>query len=254
MAFGPYLWLISLAFTALSGASSADNDRNLGRRALLVEWQTCSTPGWIPACPGSSICSRIKNKFTNPLSTGEAPCVPPGAICCSNDLYVMPPGNCLDGTQPITTAGDGGGSTAIEPLPTADVLNEVWYTTFTWYYWYYYYTFIDVSTVFTSIEYTSVTTVSLTATDSAQASSLFNEFSATAIFPTPTQTTTALSGSVTRSTPPVTMTATSNNTVSTSKPTAVVAAGARAAATGDWILLTLGVGLFCLVPGFVIAL
>ncbi|EXK77784.1 hypothetical protein FOQG_17516 [Fusarium oxysporum f. sp. raphani 54005] len=238
MAFGTYLWLISLAFTALSGASSADNDRDLGRRALLVERQTCSTPGWIPACPG------------------DFPCVPPGAICCSDDFtYAMPPDNCPDGTQPITTAGDGGGSTAIEPLPTTDVLNEVWYTAeITWYYWYYYYTFIDVSTVFTSIKYTSVTTVSLTATDSAQASSLFNEFSATAIFPTPTQTTTALSGSVTKSTPPVTMTATSNNTVSTSKPTAVVAAGARAAATGDWILLTLGVGLFCLVPGFVIAL
>ncbi|KAM5526578.1 hypothetical protein FOXYSP1_21020 [Fusarium oxysporum f. sp. phaseoli] len=193
-----------------------------------------------------------QNKFTNPLSTGYFSCVPPGAICCSdNYTYVMPPDNCPDGTQPITTAGDGGGSTAIEPLPTTDVLNEVWYTTeFTWYYWYYYYTFIDVSTVFTSIEYTSVTTLSITATDSAQASSLFNEFSATAIFPTPTQTTTALSGSVTKSTPPMTMTATSDNTVSTSKPTAVVAAGARAAATGDWVLLTLGVGLFCLVPGF----
>lgn len=45
------------------------------------------------------------------------PCVPPGAICCSDGVhYAMPPNTCPDGTDPVATAPESSSATA---QPTA---------------------------------------------------------------------------------------------------------------------------------------
>jgi len=80
------LLTIALAAGAVS-ASSLASDNTLGKRSTLAARQTCSTEGWIPACPGVFAC------------------IPPGGICCDDGIsYAMPPETCPEGTLPITTA------------------------------------------------------------------------------------------------------------------------------------------------------
>ncbi|KAK3316972.1 hypothetical protein B0H66DRAFT_641708 [Apodospora peruviana] len=238
MAFSK-LSLLALAVAVLSSVVSATELEadSLGKRSVLAERQTCRTVGWIPACPG------------------EFACVPPGAICCSDGLtYVMPPRTCPDGQEALTTAGVVPTITAPPPPPPAastTIIDYVWYTyTYTWYYWYYYYIYIDItSTQLVSTQVSSVTTLSVSATDSAAASSYFAGFTATAVFPTPTQTATPISA------PPVAPSETfssffsassvviyptggsgngsSNATITTGAPTSIVTAGASKVQIGS---------------------
>lgn len=118
----------------------------------------------------------------------------------------MPPDTCPNGSQPVTTAGLSSPSTSVPssqstittpPIVTQTLLPYAYYTfTITWYYWYYYFTYvqIDAATVTTSYQVTTITTVSVQATDEEQATSNFRTLSATLVFPTPTQAVTALSG------------------------------------------------------------
>ncbi|OCL12219.1 hypothetical protein AOQ84DRAFT_228031 [Glonium stellatum] len=199
--YAPF-WLF---FTTISAIALANEPINVLKRSpVLEDRQECANPAWIPACPGFFAC------------------IPPGGICCSDGFtYVMPPETCPDGTQPIATA-----ITASTPAPTitrapttAAISTQIyysyeWYTAeFTWYYWYYYYTYIALSTVLTSTEITTYTTVSFSATDSVKASALFSSFSYTMRFPTPTQTVTSLIGA-----PPASFSAFSTST-SASTPT-----------------------------------
>jgi hypothetical protein len=122
-------------------------------------------------------------------------------------------------------------------------------TEFTWYYWYYYWTYIAISsnTVVASYQVTSVTTVSVKATDSAEAAALFNSLSATFMFPTPTQTTTTLQGS----SPSLTMpkpTATTSGSI-TPPPFTGAAAPLRPGMTTSWIGCEWALGVLALLPG-----
>ncbi|KAM7197601.1 hypothetical protein V8F33_005567 [Rhypophila sp. PSN 637] len=192
-------------------AAAVELEAVVGKRSLIAGRQTCSIAGWIPACPG-------------PFS-----CVPPGAICCSDGIsYAMPPEVCPDGTQPIATATTGGPPPVITtpPPPPPPVVSFTWYTyTITWYYWYYYYIYIDItSTQLVSMEKTSFTTISYSATDAAAASSYFESFTATAVFPTPTQTNTPVSGAPPppSSTPPSYPTSTPSETTTYAPSSAVI--------------------------------
>jgi hypothetical protein len=161
----------------------------VGKREELVERQsTCSTAGYIPACPG----------FFK--------CVPPGAICCDDNIsYAMPPKTCPRGTQPLTTAGVVGTPSSITSAPAPPASTQIALTYFTyritWYYYYYYYTFIAGATNTYSYEVTTISTVSVQATNTAQAELLFKSLSATIAKPTPSQTATSFSGAVPSATP-----------------------------------------------------
>jgi hypothetical protein len=98
---------------------------------------------------------------------------------------VMPPDQCPDSTQPVTTALTESSppstitSTAAQ-LSSTTVVSYTFFTTeFTWYYWYYYLTYLPIysSTATTSSQVTAVTTVSVSATDSADATLLFYSLS-----------------------------------------------------------------------------
>jgi hypothetical protein len=109
----------------------------------------------------------------------------------------MPPQTCPDGTQPVATAIVSSPAATITTPPAATQTLLTYYSfTITWYYYYYYLTYlqIDAATVTTSSQVTSLTTVSVQATDEAEATSLFHSLSATLALPTPKQTTTSLSG------------------------------------------------------------
>ena len=139
----------------------------------------------------------------------------------------MPPETCPDGTEPVATA-----ITVSVPAPkiTAAPIsiaassqiyyNYIWYTTeITWYYWYYYYTYNDLSTVVASTEFTTYTTISVSATDSVEVSALFSSLTYTMNFPTPTQTTTSLVGVPPTSVPRPTSISTPTPTLSVTKST-----------------------------------
>ncbi|KAF5879385.1 uncharacterized protein Bfra_006594 [Botrytis fragariae] len=76
-------------------------------------------------------------------------------------------------------------SITLTPIP----VYEYYYYTITWYYWsyyYYYYTIhLDLSTSTRSTQITTTTTISVYETNSAAASSSFQQLSATLSFPTP---------------------------------------------------------------------
>ncbi|OCK94669.1 uncharacterized protein K441DRAFT_659515 [Cenococcum geophilum 1.58] len=195
-------WLIFTAIPAMALPSEPINV--LKRSSALKDRQECENPNWIPACPGLFAC------------------IPPGGICCSDGYtYVMPPETCPDGTEPVATA-----ITVLVPAPTITVAptsvaassqiyyNYIWYTTeITWYYWWYYYTYYALSTVVSSTEITTYTTISVSATDSVEASALFSSLTYTMNFPTPTQATTSLIG--VSPTPPLRPTSTSTPTPAT---------------------------------------
>ncbi|RYP55211.1 hypothetical protein DL768_000205 [Monosporascus sp. mg162] len=178
MRFCARLSLFSLVVSAVAGSESVVANLKM-RSTGLQERQECRDPGWIPVCP--------------------------------------------DGTQPIATAGSSSPVPTITDAPSTSaqtVTEYIWFTTqFTWYYWYYYYTYISIeqTTVLTSSEAYSTTAVSVSATDSAQASILFSSFSATWSFPTPTQTATSLIGSATQTAVP-TSTIAPTTTITTSSP------------------------------------
>jgi hypothetical protein len=155
--------------------------------------------------------------------TGAFPCIPPGAVCCSDDItYVNPPEVCPDGTSPVATAISSDTlsattATITTPPPAPTVLPPVteytWYTwTFTYTYYYYYYYYFSLSYDLTSIQTTYYTTVSFTATDDVAASSLLAELSSSLSEEIPTQTVTPTSGG----TPVQTSTPTAYTSVSAS--------------------------------------
>lgn len=242
MVFGKSLLYLPLALSYALGIALASRDVSIGKRAAPIEERqrnTCSTPGWIPACPG-----LFK-------------CVPPGAICCSDGFtYVMPPRTCPQGQTPLATATieDPAPTITTPPATTITVIDYTWYTfTVTYYYYYTYYTIIDATTsILYSTRLTSFTTVSLTATDSAAATSLFDEYSKTVILPTPTQTESIVTPieTVTVESEPTTTasftvsTSAVNGTISLVLPTStssVVQAGAgRNGAVGGLLGLVLG--------------
>ncbi len=199
--------LISPLFTIGSSAEPTDAGIIRKRSILLENRQLrCVNPSWIPACPGklSTFDGTGTRKLTKSRrSQGSFPCLPPGGICCSDDTYVLPPEICPDGSRPVATAIKEQASAPTPAITSAVEFTEAafsytWFTTeYTWYYWYYYYTYIAVgqSTIITSSQATSVTTVSVSATASAQASALFESLRNTLSFPTPKQTATALVGS-----------------------------------------------------------
>lgn len=164
------LALFALFTTTL--ASDPDHESVNKRSAPLDARQgRCSRPGWIPACPGFYAC------------------VPVGALCCADGInYAMPPDTCSDGAIATATIGAATTVTLAPSLTTRTVIGYTWYTTtITYYYYYYYYTVIDATSyTVTSSRFTTATTVSVSATDAAAASSLFSEFSRT--LPTPAQT------------------------------------------------------------------
>jgi hypothetical protein len=146
-----YSSTLALIFTAVS---ALENGVEVTKRSPTLEGRkTCANPSFIPACPGTSrtlIFSPFKNSI-DIFYPGFFACVPPGAICCDDNItYVMPPRSCPDGTQAITTAG------VTDPEPTTNVVpssittpppvamqtmgqtNFVYFTyEITWYYYYY---------------------------------------------------------------------------------------------------------------------
>ncbi|KAF2184607.1 hypothetical protein K469DRAFT_688611 [Zopfia rhizophila CBS 207.26] len=245
MASSRYLALYFILLGALSASASAELLGHLIKRtaALSPRQRTCATSGWIPACPG------------------PIPCIPPGGICCSDGIsYAMPPDTCPDGTHPIATAipSNAASATPAPPVSTPPpLIEQTWYTyTITYYYYYYYYTyFAAYSSGLTSSQSTYLTIVSLTATNEAQASSLFNSLSATLSYAVPSQTATPTYGS----TPIATATATSaptsisNGTIPTNTPplqftgaATSLRAGMRSSFSGIFVLTA---GALMAIPG-----
>ncbi|KAL1974166.1 hypothetical protein VTN31DRAFT_5726 [Thermomyces dupontii] len=96
MAFSKSL-LVSVA--ALPLLSAAADLPLVGKRSNLLETRATCEPGYVPACPVG------------------IPCVPPGAICCSDGIhYAMPPETCPEGTDAVATAI---GSSEPAPEPTS---------------------------------------------------------------------------------------------------------------------------------------
>ncbi|KAF1975495.1 hypothetical protein BU23DRAFT_75509 [Bimuria novae-zelandiae CBS 107.79] len=242
----------ALLLSALWTTVSAETPAAVGKRELLSSRQSeCSNPSWIPACPGLFAC------------------IPPGGICCSDGIsYAMPPETCPDGTEPIATAVTVGipvaPSTTPAPTPTpSTVLEYTWYTyTITYYYYYYFYTYIALSASLTSSQKMFFTTVSLTATDDGEASSLYASLSATIAAEVTAQTGTPTQGAVPSATQTPVGTAattllypTGNVTVPrVSAPVppefsgaAVSVFGGKASLIGSWFVWVVGAG--ALVPG-----
>jgi hypothetical protein len=191
------------AFWSLATAEAASP---LGKRdsLLLPRQRTCRNPSWIPVCPGQ-FSSKFHSTTFRLTHTGAFPCIPPGAVCCSDDItYVIPPEVCPDGTSPVATAitSDTLSATTATittpptvPTTLPPVTEYTWYTwTITYYYYYYYYTYFSLSYDLTSTQTTYYTTVSFTATDDVEASSLLAELSATLSEEIPTQTATLTVG------------------------------------------------------------
>lgn len=188
-----------LLLSALWSLATAEAAGPLGKRSSLLSprQRTCINPSWIPVCPGAF------------------PCIPPGGVCCSDDItYVIPPEVCPDGTSPVATAVTSDTVSAPTstitdpPVPTTlpPVTEYTWYTwTITYYYYYYYYTYFALSQELTSTRTTYYTTVSLTASNDVQASSLLASLSATLSEELPTQSATPTLGEtpVETSKPPV---------------------------------------------------
>jgi hypothetical protein len=141
---------------------------------------------------------------------------------------------------------------------TAPIVEYTWYTwTITYYYYYYYYFSADL----TSSETTYYTTVSLTATDTAEASSLFTSLSASLSNYIPTQTATPTYGSTpvaSSSTPAVTSHPsapypTGNTTVPSSTSAVYFTGAAISLRTGTvsyfGSIFMLATGVFVVVPG-----
>ncbi|KAK4642746.1 hypothetical protein QC761_400330 [Podospora bellae-mahoneyi] len=235
---------LPLALYPFFGSAVASSDGSIGKRdARLEERQRCRTPGWIPACPG-------------PFQ-----CVPPGAICCSDGVtYVMPPRNCPDGQTPLATATINDPAPTITtlittvPASTITVIDYTWYT-FTYYYYYYYYSYyVDATTtILYSTLVTTSTGISLTATNAAAATSLYNEYTRTVVVPTPSQmVTTVTSPTETISVEPeptptasLTVSATGNGTISLVLPTSTSSTPVQAGAgkngiVGGFLGLALG--------------
>ncbi|EPE27482.1 hypothetical protein GLAREA_04273 [Glarea lozoyensis ATCC 20868] len=240
--------MLSLQSLAILGIflSAVNAGEVLSKREPLLEGRQtiCRTPGWVPDCPGL---------FS---------CVPPGGICCDDGItYVEAPETCPDGTQAITTARTGSAAPAPTTIPTTITTppastqtfaaNYVYFTyEITWYYYYYYYTYIQFSTALTSSQVTTITTVSVQATDSAQATLLLSSLSATLAFPTPTQTATAVSGVAPVITPISTGTTTPARNATSAVPTSTPVqftggASFGASNSGLWVMTALMV-----LPGF----
>ncbi|KAH6842205.1 hypothetical protein B0I37DRAFT_435481 [Chaetomium sp. MPI-CAGE-AT-0009] len=204
--------LLCLALSALYAGALAGKSGHLGTRAPLNDRGvgTCHIEGWVPACPGAFAC------------------IPPGGVCCSDGTsYALGPETCPEGTTPLpaagsnpgsadnrgpNSAGDFGGpggqsndasapSTTTPPHPHPDPLGpdvgpdflgfgSNWYTfSMTFHFLSHWYSLVDhTSSVLVSSEILSCSTVSVSATDAAQASAIFSSISATAALPVPTET------------------------------------------------------------------
>jgi hypothetical protein len=121
------------------------------------------------------------------------------------------------------------------------------------------YTYIQLSTKLTSYEVSTTTTVSVQATDSAQATSLFSSLSATLALPTPTQTATSVSGTAVVPTTPLstvttTTSLTSNETtvVPTTSAPVQFTGGARIARSEHGYMLVISA--LMVVPGILMVL
>ncbi|KAK3291429.1 uncharacterized protein B0H64DRAFT_427037 [Chaetomium fimeti] len=208
--------LLYLALSVLCSGVLAGKSGHLGTRAPLNQRGvgTCHIEGWIPACPGAFAC------------------IPPGGVCCSDGAsYALGPETCPEGTTPLPapgfspgsggnhgsdSAGDGAGpeahshdasapSTTAPPHPHPDPLGpdvgpdflgfgSNWYTfSMTFHFLSHWYSLVDhTSSVLVSGEILSCSTVSVSATDAAQASAIFNSISASAALAAPTETQTLL--------------------------------------------------------------
>ncbi|TVY85255.1 hypothetical protein LSUE1_G000111 [Lachnellula suecica] len=244
MSFIRYFTILALVLTAVAAMEG------VGKRSLVERQSTCPTAGWIPACPG-----LFK-------------CVPPGAICCDDNIsYAMPPETCPSGTNPITTAGVAPPSTVTTPpaAPSSTQIISLTYFTYeiTWYYWYYYFTYIAGAKTTTSYGVTTITTVSVQATGTAQADALFKSLSATIALPTPAQTATAVSGSAPSATTstPVSTTFAAPSTSSNSSTTTATTSAVQFTGAGTTLrvgpmshLAELALGVMFVVPGLLMVL
>lgn len=144
---------------------------------LVPRQRRCLNPAFVPICPGA------------------LPCAPPGAICCPPYNYVLPPGTCRAGSTPFTPSVSLPAVTStITPAPVSTLpptVNYIWYTRYiTYTYWtYYYYYFAASWTITSSAAYFS-TTISFTATNEAQATSIYASYSSALSTAIPTQTVT----------------------------------------------------------------
>ena len=118
------------------------------------------------------------------------------------------------------------------------------------------YTYIQFSAELTSSQVATVTTVSVQATDSAQATLLLSSLSATLAFPTPTQTMTSTSGVSPIPTPPLSTGTTSvpDNTTSTTTSAPVQFTGGATPMHASFMaggnVFVWAVGTLLIVPGF----
>ncbi|KAK4033555.1 hypothetical protein C8A01DRAFT_49900 [Parachaetomium inaequale] len=201
MAIAKALPLLFMTLSALFSSALAGDGGHLGTRQALADrgMGTCHMEGWIPACPG---------------------------VCCSDGMsYAMGPETCPEGSTPMPAAGSGsendsgsdqdsgfdsaGGAQshdACAPATTApphhhsappgDVGADFIGFGFDWYTWAMtfhfptqWYSLVDqTSWVLLSSEIMSCTTVSVSATDAAQASAIFSSYSASAVLAAPTET------------------------------------------------------------------
>ncbi|KAF7957808.1 hypothetical protein EAE96_003378 [Botrytis aclada] len=148
-------------------------------------------------------------------------CYPDGGNCCSDGSYCTAGNICVNVRGSIkcctdlTCSGHTSGSVTIStpsvttaptvitssitkvPEPSITLkpipVYEYYYYTVTWYYWsyyYYYYTIhVDLGTSTRSTQITTTTTISVYETNSAAASSIFQQLSTTLSFSTPTAAT-----------------------------------------------------------------
>ncbi|KAL2133665.1 hypothetical protein VTI74DRAFT_1943 [Chaetomium olivicolor] len=197
-----FLPLLSLALSALSGVAFAGDSGQIRKRQAVSQGGvgTCHEQGWVPACPGAF------------------PCVPPGTVCCDDDVSYAEAGeSCPDDTFPTATASAGSNpgyghphSVGVaSPAPTGpphehehpDVpgpgidflgFGSNWYTfAMTFHFVSKYYSLLDdSSSILCSTEVAATTTVSVSATDEAQASQCLSSITATLpteVFPTQTE-------------------------------------------------------------------
>jgi len=203
MAFSRSLTVFTVLLAALSVSAELgvreELEQSPAAGALVPSQRRCRDPSLVPICPGFFACA------------------PPGAICCPPMNYVMPPRTCQAGSTPFTpSASVPAVTSAITPAPVPTpppTVEYIWYTRYiTYTYWYYYYYYYAATYRITSSANYFSTTISFTATNDAQATSIFASYSAALTTAIPSQAVTpTLAPSATA--PTVAPTPTGNGTV-----------------------------------------
>ncbi|KAH6617631.1 hypothetical protein F5144DRAFT_552055 [Chaetomium tenue] len=214
MAVAKILPLFSLVLSAFFSGILAEGGGHLGKRTTLSNRGvgTCHIEGWVPACPGAFACIPPGGVCCSDGTTYAL-----GAETCPEGVSALPGagsgfGSGSGGHPDSDSAGGPGGpgaqsqdasdpSTTSPPHPHPDPLGpdvgpdflgfgSNWYTfSMTFHFLSHWYSFIDhTSSVLVSSEILSCSTVSVSATDAAEASAIFSSISATAALAAPTET------------------------------------------------------------------